>query len=203
MLGTKVVFSFGCARGGVKLGLALRKKLLLELGWDEAFIYIDQTNLAGKPGSYPHPDIPGVTLNAHWAEYYCMGTLLAHTIVIVFDPAWLKSDFCRGELTIFLRNARHATDRNAKARFPGSQFRLMVIYDTTLGSLCDKAYPKVVLTPGAASDRPGAWWHRSGGASEELPVDLCTAERIKLAPADQGQYYLVKTEDQAREIYGT
>ena len=202
MVGAKVVFSFGCARGGINLGLALRKKLLLELRWDEAFIYIDAVNLAGKPGSTTLPD--GTTRNKHWAEYYYMGTLLAHTIVIVFDPVWLKSDFCKGELAIFLRNARHATDKHAKAKFPGSQFCLVVIYDTTPGAICDKAYPKVVLSPGEDESSASAWWHRRGAAaSEELPADLCAVEYAKLGASARSEYYLVRNEAEAHKIYGT
>ena len=56
--------------------MAQPPQVLQYLIHDEA-VYIDQTNLEGKRGSYPHPDIPGVYLNQHWAEYYYMATLLA------------------------------------------------------------------------------------------------------------------------------
>ena len=42
------------------------------------------------------------------------------------DPAWLESKNCAGELHLFLRNARHATELYAKAKFPGSQQRISI-----------------------------------------------------------------------------
>jgi hypothetical protein len=143
---TRVLFSFGCARGGINAAVALRSQLLHASGWGDDAVYIDAINLQGKPGSTQQPD--GTQRNDHWAEYYYMGTLLAHTVVVVLDPAWLASDYARGELQLFVRNAAHA---HQFAEFPGSRFQLIVLYDT------------------AAAEGTGEW-ARSTVAQWELPA---------------------------------
>ena len=79
-------------------------------------ISINAINLQGKPGSTQQPD--GTQRNDHWAEYYYMGTLLAHTVVVVLDMAWRESDYCAGELQIFVRNAAHAHQVKASQPVP-------------------------------------------------------------------------------------
>ena len=155
---TRVLFSFGSARGGLDLACRLRKKLLGALGWGEESIYIDAMNLyTKKPGhmASSHHDTTkpfdpnayakkgaglseaGFLLNKHWAEYYYMGALVAHTIVLLFDPAWAKSEWCQAELDLFLRNVLHAYRADLHEKFPGSRFQLVVVYDTTPGTTCD------------------------------------------------------------------
>jgi hypothetical protein len=146
---TRVLFSFGCARGGVNAAVALRSQLLHAPGWGDEAVYIDAINLQGKPGSTQQPD--GTLRNDHWAEYYYMGTLLAHTVVVVLDPAWLASDYTRGELQLFARNAAHAHQLAARDEFPGSRFQLIVLYDTSAAEGTDE-------------------WARSTVAHWELPA---------------------------------
>jgi hypothetical protein len=125
---TRVLFSFGCARGGINAAIAIRGQLLQALHWGEDAVYIDAINLKDKPGSYIIAN--GTSRNNHWAEYYFMATLLAHTVVVILDPAWLASGYCQGELQIFLRNAFLAHQAAKSEEFPGSQFQLVVMYDT-------------------------------------------------------------------------
>jgi hypothetical protein len=66
-----------------------------------------------------------VGLNDHWAEYY-MGALLAHTVVLVLDGAWAWSPWCQGEL---FRSSAQALGAAARREFPGSEFRLVVVYE--------------------------------------------------------------------------
>ena len=166
---TRVLWSFGCARGGVHLAIELQKRLLRELGeadasWKalgEDASYIDC--VAQREGSKPNMRVDPTTharyawdgslakdapwrtddtwdstwRNDHWAEYYYMGALLAHTVVVVLDTAWVKSPYCQGELALFLRNVRHAYEAGAREEFPGSRFQLVVIYDDTPGTVCD------------------------------------------------------------------
>ena len=150
---TRVMLSFAAADGGLHLARDLRS-LLLERIWvpddpadpqnpaQEA--YLDSVNLtASKPGTTKLAD--GTTRNGHWAEFYLMGALCAHTVVLIIDDEYEASPYCNGELDGFLENCRRAQsfkDGNdqpepeanaatgpAGERFPGSDFELVVLYE--------------------------------------------------------------------------
>ena len=70
-----------------------------------------------------------IGLNDHWAEYYYMGALLAHTVVLVLDGAWARSPWCQGELALFRENCAQAFGAAARREFPGSEFQLVVVYE--------------------------------------------------------------------------
>ena len=100
---------------GLDLAQALHQRLRGALGWEEQHVYIDAVNLTqSTPGAYPKRDGAGlvvrnpqgeeVWLNHHWAEYYSMGALLARTVVLILDQAWLESVWCEGEGKLFLAN---------------------------------------------------------------------------------------------------
>ena len=137
MKDTRVLFSFGSKFGGLHLGRALRRRLLGEEdgfegvgGWTKDHVYIDADCLTqDTPGAFVLPARPGVTFNHHWAEYYTMGVLVCHTIVMLFDTAWLDSQFCAGEFEQFCQNFRRAYLKAQADRPPGSEFRLVVLYD--------------------------------------------------------------------------
>ena len=176
----------------------------------------------------------GTWRNSHWAEYYYMGALLAHTIVLVLDTAWVKSQYCRGELKLFLRNARNARHDDAAAAaaaghghegFPGSRFQLVVIYDNSLGTVCDgvrlcegcKArggrgkvrgcgeceacrHDGLVHREAAGPDAPG-WHHRYRyGSSHAGGHDLCHAAYGRLGEEAKADYDEVTSEEEARQL---
>eukprot|EP01051_Picozoa_sp_SAG22_P011929 SAG22_NODE_1191_length_5205_cov_718.107912_2_plen_1183_part_00 len=157
---TRVMLSFAAADGGLHLARDLRSHLLKKIeGWtvDDSTdpqhpaqqAYLDFVNLKSKPGSYTLDD--GTTRNDHWAEFYLMGTLCAHTVVLIIDDEFFATPFCKGELDGFIENCRRARDfkseadgdepepepepepESAKAhgdaRFPGSEFELVVVYE--------------------------------------------------------------------------
>ena len=100
-------------------------------GWDERHVYIDKVNLSTRTdGAFlPQEGNEGFVLNHHWAEYYTMGVLVCHTVVLVLDAAWLDSLYCQGELRLFCVNFRRAYTDAQAGRAPGSEFRLVVLYD--------------------------------------------------------------------------
>ena len=129
---------------------------------------LSQTHLVVIPGARWRTDgtWDGTWRNDHWAEYYYMGALLAHTIVVVLDTAWVKSKYCQGELALFLENVRHAYDEAKHAEFPGSRFQVVVVYDSTPGTVCDGENCRHDgLVPGT-----GTWYHCSrDGPSDRTP----------------------------------
>ena len=93
---TRVLFSFGSRYGGLHLAKRLRTRLLADLqgeGWTKEHVYIDAVSLTqDTPGAFwPDEGSPSFMLNHHWAEYYTMGVLVCHTLVLVLDAAWLDS----------------------------------------------------------------------------------------------------------------
>jgi hypothetical protein len=146
---TRVMLSFAAADGGLHLARDLRSLLLEQVdGWpvDEPEkpaqqAYLDSINLQSKPGSVLKDD--GTTGNGHWAEFYLMGTLCAHTVVLIIDGEHEASRFCQGELDSFLENCRRARSFLAQPepeprslgsppsaeRFPGSEFDVVVVYE--------------------------------------------------------------------------
>ena len=130
MCQTKVVLSFASARGGVQLALQLREQLLTDMTWPKGSVYIDAVSLRDHRCTVAVAD--GTLRNPHWAEFYYMGTLITQTVVIVFDSAWNKSDYCQGELALFFRNVRDAYEKSdaAPTSQSGSKFQLIVLYDT-------------------------------------------------------------------------
>ena len=82
---------------------------------------------ATSSGTRRATDVIG--LNDHWAEYYFMGALLAHTVVLVLDGAWAHSKWCQGELRLFCENCVQAFGAPAQREFPGSEFQLVVVYE--------------------------------------------------------------------------
>jgi hypothetical protein len=152
---TRIMLSFAAADGGFHLARDLRALLLDKIaGWatDEPGnpaqeAYLDFFNLAFKPGTYTLPD--GTYRNDHWSEFYLMGTLCAHTVVLIIDDEFEASPFCVGELDGFVENCHRARDFKREAtghepkrepepedetrlegrRFPGSEFELAVVYE--------------------------------------------------------------------------
>jgi hypothetical protein len=161
MRSTRVMLSFAAANGGFHLARDLRSLLLQSVeGWPTDApgkpaqqAYIDFINLASKPGTQTLAN--GTTRNGHWAEFYLMGTLCAHTVVLIIDNEFEASPFCQGELDGFEENYRRAqsfmlaaeTDQSElepeaetkaeaeaeaeaeEVRFPGSEFELLVVYE--------------------------------------------------------------------------
>ena len=248
---TRVLWSFGCARGAVHLAIDLQKRLLAALGNDAGWAalgkkgqdasYIDC--VAQREGSYPqmkkNPSTgkfydkgaawrkdgtwTGTWRNDHWAEYYYMGALLAHTVVVALDTAWVKSQYCQGELALFLENARHAYDAGAREQFPGSRFQVVVIYDDMPGTVCDGEgcqapdtrhdglVPRAVLCAecrrcaggrreGCADAEcgKGAWYHCSDEGCKHR--DLCASAWEQLGAGERERYEPVESLAQASEL---
>jgi hypothetical protein len=148
MCETRVIFSFGAWGGGLQLAKQVRKDILGSF-WKDTLdspdepapqVYIDAVNLTSKtPGYFEKKDANGnvvrnalgevIKLNDHWAELYYMGVLLAQTVIVVLDPAWLASPNCQEELELLKKNFELAHRDAQRRRFPGSRFQLVVLYD--------------------------------------------------------------------------
>jgi hypothetical protein len=148
MRSTRVMLSFASADGGLHLACQLRTSLLESMaprGWSQDQVgpdeetptrpaqeaYIDHINLTSKPGTVT---ADGQTRNSHWAEFYLMGTLCAHTVVLIIDEEYDDSPWCAGELDAFRDNWRRAraffsAEAAAGGAFPGSEFQLLVVYE--------------------------------------------------------------------------
>ena len=144
MKSTHVIFSFGSANGGLDLAKKLRLDLLRSKTSDpsarscagcsttlpvDPTVYIDAVNLVeGVPG---YNLVNGTPRNKHWAEYYFMGVLVAKTVVLVLDQVWAKSVWCKAESELFRDNCQHAFEAAHRRHYPGSKFKLIVVYDST------------------------------------------------------------------------
>jgi CHAT domain-containing protein/tetratricopeptide (TPR) repeat protein len=125
-----------------------------------AEVYIDAVSLTPRtPGYRPlvrdgaavrNAQGEAIGLNDHWAEYYFMGALLAHTVVLVLDGAWARSEWCQGELALFRENCAQAFAAAARRAFPGSEFRLVVVYEQRTYGSEGAARAKVAADFGAA-----------------------------------------------------
>jgi CHAT domain-containing protein/tetratricopeptide (TPR) repeat protein len=151
---TRVMFSFAAVDGGLHLARDMRRDLLAGIvGWtpdtpdhlgQEA--YIDTFNLVSKPGTIELKD--GQKRNSHWAEFYLMGTLCAHTVVLIIDDEYDDSPWCTGELDAFRANWLRARSETWMELFgnkdlepepelghvdsigsPGSTFQMLVVYE--------------------------------------------------------------------------
>lgn len=110
--GTKVLISFGAAKGGFEFAMQLRHDIYRDCAVDPekdpTFCYLDAEALrsvAGTTYTYkPGPDT-NYMRNPHWEQHYRNAMSACSVMVLLITQQWLLSQYCWLELDLLVKLA--------------------------------------------------------------------------------------------------